>query len=146
MVGLVCLPLVLQEPIHCPEHEGHRRERGNRGSGRHARVENDELAAHCQQGDQYHRPYLDDAVAPQCCFDDGMFEFHRDEHGEDRSEERLKYFVIEGIERSSEDQGQNALVELHQGNENENCDDEAECKRHHLLEALIERHQSPARP
>ncbi|AAU92006.1 hypothetical protein MCA1726 [Methylococcus capsulatus str. Bath] len=131
-----------EQPIYRPQGQQSRGQ-GTDGCGTDIRIENDELARQRDQGDQYHRLDLNDAAAAQGRPQDGMLEFHRDQQGHDHAEQFLKHRMIERFENPAGDQHGDGANELIERDDDDHRDHVRQNDCNHLLETLIEIHQTP---
>ncbi len=117
---------------------------GRQGQWRHPfDVEDDQFAGQRHQGDQDQGLHPDDAFPASGHLDDGMLEFHGDQHRHDHSEQAFEAFGAQDVVASQEDGGENLAHQGEQGEHDDDRDDDGDHDRDHLFEAFVEAHHPP---
>jgi len=76
---------------------------------------------------------------------ESVVELERDLERQDPPEHRLKYGLVERVERTPEQSADHAQGQAQQGDQDDQSDDEGQNQRDRALEALVERENRPLR-
>ncbi len=87
-----------QKPQHYSQSDDGDRQGNQGGWLNFIQIENDHFPRQSHQGDHDNGSDLDDAFLARRHLDDGMLEFHRNEHRHNHPENRLESAVFQGIQ------------------------------------------------
>lgn len=132
-----------QQPINASKRQ-HGYTQSRQGGRRSlVQLQQDQLASQRHQSDQNDGFDLNDTILARRHFDDGMFELHGDQHGQDHPEDFFERFLIQRVQSTGEQPRKHLANQLQQSENNDDRDNHCDDDRHDLFEALVKTQKFP---